>query len=483
MDPAIAVVRDVPSQFKQWWGKGGFDKKWFIGSLALLAVCLLAWLIYGSMRPRLEGYLAEMRRLEYLQQRAPFNPDDAAAAAKATAAFSIRQTGYFLLYMTAGVVLLGLILSGCFSGKRARWGGILLGALLVVDLGRVAPYSIITEEYKERLFDAANNPVIDLLKQKPYEHRVAYLRIPWQIPQLSFFEPRYRDDWLHHLFPYYNIQSLDVVMNPRPPAELIAYETALSIDPDPQRLESSLFRIGRRWQLTNTRFLLGPLAFYDLLNTRIDSQKRFRPLMAFEVSQSPAGRMLTHVVQQPDSSRPVFALFEFTGALPRAKLYSNWQVSTNDEATLKTLASQEFDPEKAVLVAEPVSLPTGTNANAGTVDFVSYLPKRIVLRANASSPAVLLLNDKHDENWKVSVDGKPAPLLRCNYLMRGVQVSPGQHTVEFQYTAPYKTLYVSLAAMAAGFALLGYLAVVHRREMEKDESPATPSKPQKNKKA
>ena len=30
-----------------------------------------------------------------------------------------------------------------------------------------------------------------------------------------------------------------------------------------------------------------------------------------------------------------YALIEFTGALPRAKLYSHWQVSTNDTATLK----------------------------------------------------------------------------------------------------------------------------------------------------
>jgi len=371
--------------------------------------------------------------------------------------------------------LLGLTLSGCFTGKRARWGGIFLGALLVIDLGRVLPPWILTYDYKEKLVDVGNNQVIEFLKQKPYEHRVA--RLPWEVPQLSFFRPAYQEDWLHHVFPYNNIQSLDVVMNPRPPAELIAWEMALSVDPDPAKQESTLWRIARRWQLTNTRYLVGPLGFYEILNTKIDPQKRFRPLIAFEFYQDRGGGpVLTKTVQQPDASRPVFALFEFTGALPRAKLYSTWQVSTNDEATLKALASQEFDPEKTVLVAEPISPPVATNANSGTVEFVSYLPKRIVLRAKAESPTVLLLNDKHDSNWKVNVDGKPAPLLRCNYIVRGVQLPPGEHTVEFHYTAPYETLYVSLGAIVIGCVLLGYLGIARRREMQNAALPATPSK-------
>ena len=40
--------------------------------------------------------------------------------------------------------------------------------------------------------------------------------------------------------------------------------------------------------------------------------------------------------------------------------------------------------------------------------------------ANATTPAVLLLNDRITPEWRVWVDQKPAPLLRCNYLMRGV---------------------------------------------------------------
>jgi uncharacterized membrane protein YfhO len=97
------------------------------------------------------------------------------------------------------------------------------------------------------------------------------------------------------------------------------------------------------------------------------------------------------------------------------------------------------------------------------VEFTSYAPKRIVLQAQANSPAVLLLNDRHDPNWRVSADGKPEKLLRCNYLMRGVFLQPGTHTVEFRFAPPVHALYVSLAAVMVGLLLLGVLAFSSRR--------------------
>ena len=101
-----------------------------------------------------------------------------------------------------------------------------------------------------------------------------------------------------------------------------------------------------------------------------------------------------------------YALIEFTQALPRAKLYSNWQVVTNDQAVLDQLAATSFDPERSVFVAgglpAPLRRPPAPTTNAGTVEFASYAPKDIVLRSDAPAPSVLLLNDRFDPNWKVT---------------------------------------------------------------------------------
>src|SRR5215470_2445408 len=108
-------------------------------------------------------------------------------------------------------------------------------------------------------------------------------------------------------------------------------------------------------------------------------------------------------VSKPNGS---LALFEFKGALPRARLYSRWQVVTNGQATLDQLSNPAFNPEQTVLVDSPLSQspPADTADNAGSVEIESYAPKRMVLKANAAAESVLLLTDRYDVNWRVSVD-------------------------------------------------------------------------------
>jgi len=72
---------------------------------------------------------------------------------------------------------------------------------------------------------------------------------------------------------------------------------------------------------------------------------------------------------------------------------------------------------------------------------------------------VLLLNDKFDPQWRVTVDGQPARLLRCNFMMRGVYLpTAGTHIVDFQFQLPHRPLYVTLAALSLGIALCAFLA-------------------------
>lgn len=457
-----AAPRNLVSHMQAWWARAdGFDRKWGRASLVLLAVSGLGWFIYASSRQGLERYLQEVM----------FDAD----TAKTIASFSIRQVGWFIALQAAALGLLGVTLSGYFSGRKARIGAVLLGVFVVADLARVGSHWVNTYNWKEKYVAAADNGVIEFLRQKPHEQRVTVW--PFSLPgQFAIIQQMYGDLWLQHLFQYYNIQSLDIIQMSRMPQDVAAFEGALTYDNTP----ATLHRVVRRWQLTNSRYLIGAAGLINTLNTEIDPQQRFKLLKTFDVAPKPGVIKPTRfeelaVVESPQGR---FALFEFTGALPRAKLYSNWLLSTNDEATLTQLASKEFDPAQTVMVAEPLPvLPHRDSAstNGGTVDFVSYAPKHIVLRANATAPAVLLLNDKHDPNWQVTVDGQPAELLRCNYIMRGVFLEPGEHTVEFQFRPPVEALYISLIAITFGVVLTG-IAIVSIRKR-----PVVPSVPENRK--
>jgi hypothetical protein len=488
LESAGAKATSLREHLRLWWAKAGrFDRRWVVGCALALGASFFGWMIYGSARGSLVEYL----------QTVQFDEETARAIAR----FSWRAVGWFWVGFALAAGVLTVVVSGWFAGARARLGAWLLGALLVGDLARADLPWIVHWNYREKY---ATNPVIEFLRDKPWEHRVAILPVerfirldrlpPEAEPLVRAYEQLrglYEIEWKQHHFLYYQVQCLDIIQEPRVAADKAAFEAALAFAPV------------RRWELTNTRYLLGPAMLVDFLNQQVDpGQKRFRIALQFNIVPKPGVTRptryeeLTAVV----ATNGTFAVFEFGGALPRATLFSRWQVVTNDatalrdwveqrrkvlpaewgmalanlsvtdQATLRQLAEPEFDPHQTVLMAEPPPVPSATNSAAGEVRFESYAPKRIVLRARAEQPAVLLLNDKYDPNWRVLVDGQPAPLLRANFIMRAVTMPAGEHTVEFRFEPTVTYLYVSLAAIALGVLLLGLMLLSPGRAT----TPATP---------
>ena len=48
--------------------------------------------------------------------------------------------------------------------------------------------------------------------------------------------------------------------------------------------------------------------------------------------------------------------------------------------------------------------------------------------------------------------------------MRGVYLTPGQHTVEFSFSIPHRPMYFTLAAIVIGLGLCGFVFVASRRQ-------------------
>ena len=470
----------LTDQFSNWWAKvSAFDRKWTYATAGLAIASLGGWLIYSGQKPDLIKYL----------QKVGFGDLDPTheMSAPAIAGFSIGQAAWSAVLFCIALGLVLLVITGYFNGPRAKLGAVLLGAFLIFDMGRANLPWIIHWNYKQKYEVGSLNPIVETLRAKPWENRVAYA-IPQPMetpPQFSAFTALYQIEWMQHHFPYYNIQSLDVVQNPRPPKDMVDYEQTFAIKirqvgADQYQLEPESFPLtARKWQLTNTRYLLGPAGVADLLNQSFDpEQRRFRVAQRFDVLPR-AGINNPYPVSDKEFANYIptdqrtavpnengdYALIEFTGALPRAKLYSSWQVNTNDEATLHTLADAKFDPLKTVLVSTPEAglANAVTNDSSGTVTYQSYSTKHIVFSAQNSSPSILLLNDQYDPHWKITVDGQPAELLRCNFIMRGVYLpTPGSHTVDFQFGLPHKPLYVTLSAIVLAMLLGAFLYV--RRE-------------------
>src|SRR6185369_4001809 len=84
-------------------------------------------------------------------------------------------------------------------------------------------------------------------------------------------------------------------------------------------------------------------------------------------------------------------------------------------------------------------------------------------KAASASPSILLLNDRFDETWRATVDGKPSEILRANFVCRGVSVPEGEHVVEFYHKPSTLGFWVTAGAEGFGLALCGLLAIVYLR--------------------
>jgi hypothetical protein len=431
---------------KKWWRAAErFDRRWVGGSAVALLVAGLAFLMYKTSSGELAEHLALVG----------FMPEEA----ETVVAFSVGAWLLAIVFLFATLGLIFVILSGRFRGEPAKWAWILLAFILVIDLGRANGPWIHYENYLKKY---ETNEILDILKDKPHERRVA--QSPFHdIPELNSLRQNYRKLWMNELYRYYGIQSLDVPQEPRLKEEKARFKKAVG----------GFFT--REYELTNTRFIMGvtsvvgpdgPIDFLDGkggMNDQLDPVKRrFRLHTPFSIDYNDEGYSVAH--KHP--SGPL-AIIEFTGAMPRAKLLGHWETAADMEAALTRVVDPTFDPAKStVLVGNaPVSAEGVNLPEAQAVEIVEYGPHRVRMRAKADFPAILVLNDGFHENWKAYLNGEPTTVLRANYLMRGVYLNPGEYDVEFRYEPVSKLLYLSGAACLVALGLAGFAGWTARRNV------------------
>ena len=418
---------------------------WIRGTGIAAGLMLLGSLIVGASKNSLGMNIAQRG----------FDP----AAAQAMAGFSAMEIILSALLLGVGVLLIAKVMRG---SAAAKWA-VALGLLIVIDLTRANSPWVQYDNYKHKY--EGNNPLISTLAKSPHEGRVTISPLP-----SGLLNQLYHIEWLQHQFLYNNVQSLDLVQMPRMATDHEAFERRFTITGD----TNTHYLAGRRWELTNTRWILGGTNDVAFFNRQFDPAKgRFTVATNFVVglrpgTKNPNAPGTEDFTTQFNSAGP-YSLIRFDGALPRAKLFSQWQVQTNDATTLETLAKREFDPQATVIVNAPIAPSAAALGQAaGEVITQSYRPKEIRLTAQATDDSVLLLNDHWSAHWRVTVDGQPAELLRCNYVMRGVRLSPGSHEVVFRFQPPMTWLYVSLASLLGGFGLLGFVIVDERKNLRRN---------------
>jgi hypothetical protein len=137
-------------------------------------------------------------------------------------------------------------------------------------------------------------------------------------------------------------------------------------------------------------------------------------------------------------------VYRLNASAPRAYLATRL-VPVDSEAVLGQDELPEFDRSRTALLDQSsVPLLKAVDATAdttsepeapanGSVAIRVYRRNAVTLDVDTDRPSVVVLHDIYYPGWEAYVDGKIQPILRTNLLFRGVEVSAGQHTVEFRF--------------------------------------------------
>jgi hypothetical protein len=150
---------------------------------------------------------------------------------------------------------------------------------------------------------------------------------------------------------------------------------------------------------------------------------------------------------------PSHALVGMKDYLLKATLVPNAEFFAKDEALLKRLADPTWNPRVSVLLhagSEPKkeNEKTKTPSPSDHIDLQVYTPTEIKIEAQSALGGYVLVNDQYDPDWQVKVNGKDAELLRADYIMRAVQIPPGNSTITMHYVAHYRVAGLNLPAQA-----------------------------------
>jgi hypothetical protein len=98
----------------------------------------------------------------------------------------------------------------------------------------------------------------------------------------------------------------------------------------------------------------------------------------------------------------------------------------------------------------------------GSISMTEYAPNKIVYKSQTGSEQFAVFSEAWfgpDKGWKVKIDNEPVPYVRANYMLRGLRVPSGEHTIEFSFEPEkyYSTTTVSKAS--SWLSLLLVLAI------------------------
>ncbi|MGB1120071.1 MAG: hypothetical protein ACPGYR_06215 [Chitinophagales bacterium] len=138
---------------------------------------------------------------------------------------------------------------------------------------------------------------------------------------------------------------------------------------------------------------------------------------------------------------------------------NNIRTVSSPEEEIEALAEASFRHLNAAILN---TTDFGTSFTAGLdttgqIDLIEADPNRLVYKSSSVENEFAVFSEVWyggNADWTVTVDGKEADFVRVNYILRGMQVPAGDHTIVFEYKPIPQGGMITLGASLLGLLLV-----------------------------
>ena len=132
-------------------------------------------------------------------------------------------------------------------------------------------------------------------------------------------------------------------------------------------------------------------------------------------------------------------------------------VSSADEE-MKALAS--LDTKREVVInslTNDMKESTFKRDTTASIQLFSHQPNTLKYNSNNSNAGFAVFSENYYKNgWNATIDGKEAKIYQVNYVLRGLQIPAGKHTIEFKFEPQV----VKTGSTIALFSAIGMLLLI-----------------------
>ncbi|MDR1226717.1 MAG: hypothetical protein LBK47_07455 [Prevotellaceae bacterium] len=111
-----------------------------------------------------------------------------------------------------------------------------------------------------------------------------------------------------------------------------------------------------------------------------------------------------------------------------------WVNNPNEEIA----ALNNFNPVTTAVVDTawksklPANLQANTSSHNAKIELAGYAPGNLVYKSSNTQEQLAVFSEVYYKTWKAYIDGQEIPLVRVNYILRGLAVPVGEHTIELK---------------------------------------------------